>query len=445
MTVTFHAIRDRLRLSLWFIPALFAIGAVGLALVLGAVDHRLAEDSASLFFAFGGTAEGARSVLAVIAQSMLTFTALVFTITMLVLQLASSQLSPRVMRTFLRDRSNQVVLGLFVATFVYTLVVLREVRTPVDGGNGFVPSLSIWVAFALLLASVGAFLYYIDHMAHGIRASTVIANIWAETVSAIESLFPEPVGTEDESQDEAARPRRHPHGLVKSPRAGVVVAVDEARLLKAATTRDRMLELVPAVGDFVPEDAPLARLFGDWDRQATEEIHAAVGLADERTLDQDAAFGFRQLVDVAVRALSPGTNDPTTAVQALDRIHDLLRRLACRRFPSPLQSDDEGTLRLVLHRPDWDDYVRLGLDEIRLAGADQLQINRRLRAVLDDLASIAPDDRLPVIRDELARLESGVVSAFADADDGETARTPSARGHASPTTETSDDASTASL
>ncbi|HVL52797.1 MAG TPA: DUF2254 family protein, partial [Vitreimonas sp.] len=186
--------RERLRTSLWFVPGLFAVGAVALAVLALAVDDRISADPGGLLFLYGGTAEGARSVLSTIAQSMLTFTGLVFTITMLVLQLASSQLSPRVMRTFLRDRSNQVVLGFFVATFVYTLLVLRDVRAAVDGGEGFVPGLSIWIAFALLLTSVAAFIYYIDHMAHAIRASTVISNIANETEQAIERLYPERVG-----------------------------------------------------------------------------------------------------------------------------------------------------------------------------------------------------------------------------------------------------------
>ncbi len=188
-----QAVRESIRQSLWFIPALSALGAVLLGMILLAVDRRLSGSATSIFL-YGGSAEGARSVLSTIAQSMLTFTGLVFTITMLVLQLASSQLSPRVMRTFLRDRSNQAVLGLFVATFVYTLVVLREVRAGVDGTVAFVPGLSIWVGFALLLGSVGAFVFYIDHMAHSIRATTIIARIASETRQALEHMYPDRVG-----------------------------------------------------------------------------------------------------------------------------------------------------------------------------------------------------------------------------------------------------------
>ncbi len=381
--VRLQVLRDRLRLSLWLIPGLFALAAVVLALVLSAVDRVLPSDASYLVFTFGGTADGARAMLSTIAQAMLTFTGLVFTITMLVLQLASNQLSPRVMRTFLRDRANQAVLGLFVATFVYTLIVLSEVRAPTDGGDGFVPALSIWVAFALLLASVGAFVFYIDHMAHAIRASTVITSIWAETVAAVDRLFPERIG--HEARGDVALPRAPgPEVVLTAPSAGVLVAVDEERLLSVAATEDRSIELLPAVGDFVTEGSPLARLWGSWDREAADQVRAAIGLDAERTLDQDAAFGFRQLVDIATRALSPGTNDPTTAVQALDRIHDLLRRLAVRDIPSPVRSVD-GRARALLHRPGWDDYVHLAIDEIRLAGSGQIQVTRRLYAILEDL------------------------------------------------------------
>jgi uncharacterized membrane protein len=393
-----------LRLRLWFVPALLTLGAGLLAVVLVALDQQLAEDPGWLGFAFGGTAEGAQNVLSVIATSMLTFTGLVFSITMLVLQAASSQLSPRVMRTFLRDRGNQVVLGLFVATFVYTLLVLHEVRAPSEPGGGFVPSLSILVAFVLLLGSVGAFIWYIDHMAHAIRASTVIASVWAETTAAIDRLYPEPIGAEAETQAEPWQRHGEPDHVVVSPGAGTLVGIDEERLVSAASQADRLLELLPSVGEFVPEGAPLARLWGTWDEAAVDDVRGAVGIGSERTLKQDAAFGLRQLVDIALRALSPGINDPSTAVLALDRLHDLLRRLAVRRFPSRERAVD-GTVRLVLSRPGWDDYVRLAVDEIRQAGDGQIQVDRRLRSMLEDLRSIAPEGRLAVLRQERGRLD----------------------------------------
>jgi uncharacterized membrane protein len=409
-----QSLREHLRLSLWFVPAVLAVAAAVLALLLGFVDASLAANGSQLFFTFGGSPEGARSVLSTIAQSMLTFTGLVFTITMLVLQLASTQLSPRVMRTFLRDRGNQVVLGIFVATFVFTLLVLRDVRTPIDGGEPFVPAISVWVAFALLLASVAAFVWYIDHMAHAIRASTVIENIWKETAEAIERLYPDPVGKQ--ADDPGRVPAAPPDLLLKSPGAGVVLGVDEGALLDLADSEGRVLELLPRVGDFVPDGAPLVRAWGSWTREAADGVRDGIAIGSERTLEQDAAFGFRQLVDIAARALSPGTNDPTTAVLALDRIHDLLRRLANRAIPSPVRRRD-GRVLLVLPRPSWDDFVRLGLEEIRVAGATQVQVVRRLDALLRDLAAAAPADRqraLGLQRTEVDRLLAGHGPASGD-------------------------------
>jgi uncharacterized membrane protein len=421
-----NAFVDGLRASLWFVPAIFATVAVVGALVLDGVDRSLHDDGTTAFFLFGGSPDGARSVLSAIAQSMLTFTGLVFTVTMLVLQLASNQLSPRVMRTFLRDRGNQVVLGLFVATFVYTLLVLREVR---GGADPFVPALSVWVSFVLLLSSVAAFIYYIDHMAHAIRASTVITNIWRESTAAIDRLFPERVGRDASEVDATPPDWGEPSIIVKSAGAGILVGVDEAKLLEAVDGGDRRLELVPAVGDFVAEGAPLARLWGTWDSSRSDLVHDAIALGVERTLAQDAAFGIRQLVDIAVRALSPGTNDPTTAVQALDRIHDLLRRLAVREFPSTIRYDDQGRARLRVRRPGWDDHVRLGIDEIRLSGEDQLQVHRRLRALIEDLSSVAPPERQAILEGELARIVRGADRGLDDPDDRDAALEPSLRGH----------------
>lgn len=408
------AVRERLRSSLWFIPALFALGAMVLAVVLIAVD-RLLESDGSSPLRFGGTADGARSILSTIAQSMLSFTGLVFTVTMLVLQLASSQLSPRVMRTFLRDRGNQVVLGLFVATFLYTLMVLREVRTTVDDDPGFVPGLAIWAGFLLLLASVAAFVWYINHMAHAIRAPTVMDSIAAETRAAIDRLFPDPVGEDaPEDVDRTYARLGPPTEVLGAPRDGALVAVDESTLQELAVG-DRRLELVPVVGSFVAEGAPLLRLWGTWDDDDRERLRGAMALGPERTMQQDPAFGFRQLVDIALRALSPGINDPTTASQSLDRIHGLLRRLVTRGFPSPARVDEEGVVRLVLRRPDWDAYTRLSTEEIRLAGADQIAVLRRLIEMLDDVAEVARGDRLGPLWAERSRVAADLEALEAKA------------------------------
>jgi len=416
---------DRLRTSLWFVPALFAIGAFVAAAATLTIDRDIASEN-SRFFLFGGTAEAARSILSTIAASMLTFTGLVFTITMLVLQQAATQLSPRVIRTFLRDWQNQAVLGMFVATFLYTLLVLRDVRS-VEVGE-FVPGLSVWIAFVLLVASVGAFIYYINHMAQAIRATTVLDNIAAETRQAIDKLYPAELGLEPEAVPPLPPP---PSGrLVAATSSGILVSVEESGLMELAVEWDAILELIPRPGDFVPEGSPLFRV-RDGQRLSPEDVSRLRGkanLGDERSFQQDASFGFRQLVDIALRALSPGTNDPTTAAQAIDRIHDLLRRLANRSFPSAVRLDESGSPRLILPRPDWDDHVRLAVVEIRLASGGQIQVVRRLRGMLEELMVAAEGQRRQILVEQLQALDAAVASDFAGATDRRLAGTATNHG-----------------
>jgi uncharacterized membrane protein len=387
LAIWFESLRSRL----WFIPALFAGGAALAAIIMVTIDRTLGPDATGPF-QFGGGPESARSILSTIAAAMLSFTGLVFSVTMLVLQLASSQLSPRVTRTFLRDRKNQAVLGVFVATFVYALLVLREVRSVSD--SGFVPSIAVWWSFILLIASIVAFIYYIHHMAHAMRASTVIASVAAETRAAIERRYPDPVG----SEPVAALPVSATSATILGPdRPGVVQAIDVARLRRLATDSGTVLEALVQVGDAIPGGAPIASVHGDG-RVDADAVRDAFTVGDDRTMDQDPSFGLRQLVDIADRALSPGINDPTTARQVVDQLHDLLRRLAVRHIPSPQRVDDDGALRVIVPGPDWADHVALAIDEIRTYGSGSIQVVRALRRMLDDLESIVPDDRRAATR-----------------------------------------------
>lgn len=410
-----RALLERLQVQMWFIPALFGVMAVVAAVALVAVDETVDFQAGEVWFLFSGNADGARAVLSTIATAMLTFTGLVFTVTMLVLQQASSQHSPRVMRTFLRDRKNQVVLGLFVATFLFTLLVLRQTRG--DGGDGgeFVPGLSIFVAFTLLIASVGAFIFYIDHMANAIRATTILDNITAETLAALDRLFPEPVGEPAGDEPAQARPTEEPVGRISAGRSGVITALDVDRLMAAAATSgsgDRFVEMLPMVGEYVTERTDVFLAWGEWDDDDLEQLADAINTGSERTFQQDMAFGLRQLVDVALRALSPALNDPTTAVQALDRIDEILQRLTDRSIPDRVRRDAKGTARLLLPRPGWDDYVLLAVEEIRLAGGQQAQVLRRLRKLLLGLLDGTPEQRQAVLRRQLQLVEAALVSSF---------------------------------
>ena len=434
MSVRLTLALDQLRSSMWFIPGVFVLGAI-LASVLVVpldrlVDQALGGPLGSILFA--GGPDSARLVLSTIAAAMLTFTGLVFSVTMLVLQLASSQLSPRVIRTFLRDRVNQGVLGLFIATFLYALLVLREVRSP-PSGTAFVPAIAVTLVYALLIASVGAFVLYIHHMAAAIRPAKVLRTVGDETRRAISRLHPDPVDRAT-TQPVADLPTRAAETVIDVERGpGVIIAIDEEALAEVAREQAIVVELLHVVGDFVPTGAPLARFWRLSTSPANEEmptvaVSRAIQSGGERTMSQDAAFGLRQIVDIATRALSPGINDPTTAVQALDELHDLLRRLAGLAFPPPDRLAENGSLLVRLRRLGWSDYVMLALDEIRQYGADSIQIARRLRDLLLDLKAVAPADRQEPLDRQIRLLDAGIEARYELADDRRLAREASPSG-----------------
>jgi uncharacterized membrane protein len=397
--------------SLWIVPALAAVLAFTLAKVISFVDRSI-PGSRDAWYLFAGQAESARELLSTIASSLMTFTGVVFSITILVLQLASSQYSPRVLPTFLEDRATRFSMGVFIGSFVYAMALLPEVRDPGAGGGEFVPALGVFVAFALVLVSVAAFAHYISRMAQSIRVIRIVRRIADSTRASMDELYPAHRSQGEESPPES--PPLQVARVVTNRSAGVVASVDERELIELALSLDGVVEVIPKVGDFVPAGAALLRL---WSRQPADprqvdEMLDRVVITDERTVHQDPGFGFRQLVDIAERALSPGVNDPTTAVQALDQIHDLLRRLATRSFPPAARRDAAGHLRLVFVHPGWDELVHMALDEIRQYGHGSIHVSRRMRALLEDLLTVAPEDRRGVLRAQLELLDGAVERGF---------------------------------
>jgi len=397
-------LRDRAGGVFWLLPAAIVLAVGVLALGLLQVDRALQRD-AGIVLAFTGGPSSARDVLAVVSSSMITFTGLVFSITVVVLVLASNQYSPRVLRTFLRDRLTQVALGLFIATFVYALLALRAVRgtdsSPPD--QTFVPGVTVGVAVLLVLVAVAVFVRYIGHIVQLVRLEHIVERIAVETRQAIARVHPP-----DRPADPAPPPAGPAARTLAAPHPGIVTDVDVDRLVRRASAGDVVVALAVGVGRFVPEGAPLLRLHGPG--AATAEVGAlcdTVSLRNERTPRGDVAFGFRQLVDIAERALSPGVNDPTTAAQAVDQIHDLLRRLVGNPLAGGVHRDDAGRPRVFVPMPGWADYLAAGVDEVRHWGAGSLQVRRRLRELLEDLLTVAPADRAGAIRDQLRRLDAG--------------------------------------
>ena len=386
---------DRLDEAYWPTPAACVALGAALSFALVQVDRGLARRGITV--AFTGASDSALSLLSTIASSMLTLTALVFTITIVVLQLASTQFSPRALRTFLRDRQNQLTLGLFLATFVYALVALREVRGRGGAVEEFIPGLTITGSFALVLVSVVVFVHYIHHIAQSIRAVTIVERIGDETRATIAHLHPDEGSEEvlEQGEDEGARGAGG-DVVVEAEAPGVVASVDVARLVEVATTTGVTARLVPCVGDFVATGMPLFRLEGAGARQAEEaDLRATVVLARERDARQDVAFGFRQLVDIAERAVSPAVNDPSTACLCIDQMHDLLRRLAARPDAATVHRDDRGVVRAIVELVTWEGYVAQAFDELRHWGATSHQVRTRLQGMLDDLLRAVPEARRP--------------------------------------------------
>ena len=372
----------------------------GLAFALVEIDAHLDPGRR---VGFTGGPASARELLSAIASSTLTLTALVFSVTVIVLQLASGQFSPRVLRTFLRDHRNQATLGVFLGTFMYALLVLREVRGDDGAVDEFVPGVAVAFSFVLVVLSIGFFIQYIHNITNSIRVIEIIDRVSREAAEAIDRMHPR----EAEAAD--VRPVGPAAGAVRSDARGVVTSVAADALAEVAGRCGVRLVVAPRPGEFVATGMPLVTVHGDASRLGADEerdIRSAITLAKERELREDPAFGFRQLVDIAERALSPGVNDPTTASQCLDHLHDLLRRLAGRPLPAVRVEAAVGGADVLVPQPGWDDYVALALDEIRHWGAGSIQIHQRITAVLEDLERIVTGDRLVVLEQQRRMLEA---------------------------------------
>jgi uncharacterized membrane protein len=385
---------------LWLVPVL-CVGA-GLLLSVGTLAIDRVTDFDLIPRWITGGPDAAMAILTTIAVSMVSLVALVLTITMVVVQLAMGQFSPRIVQTFLRDRPSQLAIGLFVATFAHAMVAMREVHFD---GDGQVPGIAILVSYLLVLTSIAMLVLYVHHIGQSLRVSALIELVGTDTRRLLEKHYPDTVAASGEDAD-----------AILAERSGVLIAIDRERLIDLAAEADCALHVVAALGTFVPSGAPLIRVAGDPRRLDDKAVAAALTSGLERTLDEDVAFGFRMLVDMAERALSESPFlDPTTAVQAIDRIHDGLRQLAQREIDDGRFYDAAGVLRLTTPVMTWDAYVHLAFDELRLSGARSPQVSRRLLAALDDLIDVAPADR----RDPLEAQRQLLRDAVADAIQGE--------------------------
>lgn len=340
-----------------------------------------------LGWAYAGGSDGARSVLSVIASSMITVAGVVFSITIVALQLASTQFGPRVLRNFMRDRGNQVVLGTFVATFVYCLLVLRTTR---GGDEELVPALSVTVAVMMAIVSLGVLIFYIHHAAVSIQASHVVSTIGEEVFEAIDRVFPE-------KDDDRERPHVPPTGSfehvsaeglrIPLRRTGYLQRVDETLLVQIARDHDLVIELATRPGSFMRNDSPVAVAWPP--ERATDSIaHAvreSVSLGSERTHEQDVLFATDQLIEVALRALSPSINDPFTAMSCIDWFGAAVVRRLGRDAPTPWHFDSEGNVRLITHPVRFEELMETGFGRLRTYVTTHPMVLRHMLTTLRDL------------------------------------------------------------
>lgn len=382
--------------SLWFVPTLMVLAALVAAYGLVHLDVAIGSAWTARYpLLFGAGAAGARGMLSAIASSMITVAGLIFSLTLSTLAQVASQYTSRLLRNFMRDRTNQVVMGFFVSIFVYCLAVLRTIRGGDEGS--FVPSLAVAFGLLLALVSIGMLIFFIHHIASSIQAANIVASVAAETARLLDKVFPQHLGnaaTPTERADLAAGPPLHWQPL-PAPVAGYVQGLDYDALLAFAQKAGVVVRLEQAVGSFVVAGAPLASVASPKGQPLPASTDLARQLADccrignQRTLDQDVGFGLRQLVDIALKALSPGINDVTTAVMCLDRLGSLLRVLAGRHLASSVRADD-NQVRVLTIEPDFASYLSTALDQIRANAQKALAIYLRLFAVLDTTAAQCP-------------------------------------------------------
>jgi uncharacterized membrane protein len=406
-----HRLANFVQSSVWLLPVGGMILAVLVALILRRIDR------ATGWTIFGFGMDGARALLAVLGTSMLSLLVFMLSSLLIAVQIASTQLTPRVIASmFLRDRPVKLTIGSILFTFMLSIAVLGRSEESV---------LQISTAACILtsLVSIAMFLFLVDYTLKALRPVSVVGRVAEEAAGVVEDVYPHLLAAKPD------RRRSTPPSVSGPPdrtiqhagESSVLVAADFRWLSAAAISARGLVELVPRVGEFVAVGDPLFHLRGGAAGLDEAALRNALAFGRERTLEQDPMFAFRILIDIAAKALSPAINDPTTAVLAIDQLHRLLRGIGKRHLDTEAALDETGAFGVVFHTPDWEDYVTLAVSEIREYGTTSLQVVRRLRAMLENLVESLPSARRPPLEVQLRVLDRAVRRSFPDAEDREAA------------------------
>ncbi len=414
---------ENVRTSLFLVPMVGVVLAVATGLTTLAIDRRMRQGVSDLPLGLSSTVDSARAVLTTIAGATITVAGIAFSVSLLVIQLGSSQYSPRVVHTLFRDPFNKRVMGLVVGTFTYCLVVLRSVRSAIEeGGTPVIPNLSVSIAVLLGIAAVLAIVAFINHSAHTMDVSEILERASREAISQFHSEWPTERSETTNAPDEPSEPSHD----VRFDRTGWIQQLDTDALLHsvgegATIYLDAQPGRYAIIGTRLCTVSPPPQ-----DAEAAERrIIGAIGMGDTRTMQQDPAYGLRQLVDVALRALSPGINDPTTAQDAIFHATAVLGEALCR-YPPPTVRSHSGRRLVLLQHQSHEDLVRLTFDEIRRAATTQPTVCVYLLEALELLSSVLEangcQDRLPFVAAQARLVWRGCEAGDLIADDVELVR-----------------------
>lgn len=419
-----YMLKSYIRTSLWFVPFFAVVFHLVVSRYTNSIDAwlirsgRIDETTALL----GLTIAGARTLLETIITVNLSFLVFTFGSLLVAIQVAGGQYTPRIIATtLLRNNAIRFTVGYFVFDLLFTLRGLTRIEGEV------VPQFFVFIAAFSGLISVVVFLFLIDYAARFLRPVSIVKHVGEAGILVIQNIYPE--SSKGPRSIEPSRESASPHRTVAYVgTSGVVLAVDLAGLVAQARHANGNIELVHQVGDFVAVDEPMFRLYGGASAISDNKLRAAVALGSERTLHQDPTFAFRILVDIAIKALSPAINDPTTAVLAIDQLHRLLRMVGLRHVDREEFRDAAGELRLVFRTPNWEDFVHLACTEIRHFGAGSVQIMRRMRSMLENLINTLPQHRHAELLKQLELLGREIEGHYQFAEDRALARIPDPQG-----------------